>query len=52
MSRLLKEPVKKRTLKGALKGTRRGLILTYPGPPTPGRINRKKYKSNGRLSKR
>ena len=40
MARLLKEPVKKK----GLKGVKKGLRITQPQPPTPGRINKKNGK--------
>ena len=43
MIRLLKEPVKKKTLKGIKKGVR----VVHSTPPTPGKINRK---SGGRIN--
>ena len=51
MARLLKNPVKKRTLKGTKKGVR----VVHVDPPTHGRIDRKigkKGKIGGRKTKR
>jgi len=48
MARLLKEPVKKKTL----KGLRRGMRLTYPEIHVPGKLNQKNTKSGRMISKR